>query len=403
VEYTGGASRAGNLGSRSFYFGFSLKLIFAVTVFLLIISKSKKLAKQVPVQFWFVSALFALSVISTLRAQDFNLAFLGFVRIASSVIIYISGTILFRDKKIRKYFRELTLAFLLFLGFIGTRQFITQQPIGLFLEDSLALRPFGYITPEGDFLNRVSGLTGHPTFFGSFLSLLFPIGIASSFVYIEKKQFKNVYFVVSVIASLLGLVSIFGTFSRSAWIALLVTTLFFVWRIYKVKKREVLKFITPMILPIVAMFVLFSPLFLSRIASFRYIWTLGSGRVRLDLIDQAWLMIKAFPLFGVGLNHFTRVMNLQNLPPELKGFMFPVHNTFLLFFAELGTLAGILFIVFVFWNLYQSFRKSLKSWVRFGIWVGAFTFLINAQFHTLFSQDPSFDLFIILLAYLSAL
>lgn len=151
------------------------------------------------------------------------------------------------------------------------------------------------------------------------------------------------------------------------------------------------------------MIVFFSPLFLSRIASFKHIWTLGSGRVRLDLIKQAWLMIKAFPFLGVGLNHFTQAMNIQDLPPELKGFMYPVHNTFLLFFAELGILAGVMFMLFVVWSLYRTFGKSFNNWINFGIWVGAFSFLINAQFHTLFNQDPTFDLLIVFLAYLSVL
>lgn len=386
-----------------FYFGFALKYIFAAALFLLTIFNKKKVFKQFSLSHWLITGFLVLSTISTFLASDFNLAFLGLIRVFSIVWIYFAARQLFRNKKIQKYFQKLVLAFLLFFGFIGIGQFISQQPLGLFLEDSTAFRAFGYTTTEGDFLYRVSGLTGHPTFFASFLSLLLPVGLGFSFSFIEKRKFKNLYFIISVIAALFGLIAVFGTFSRSAWIALGVSILFFVWKIYKKKKKSVFKLLVPIGLPVLLVLLFFSPLFISRLVSFKHIWTLGSGRVRLDLIGQSWQMIKAFPLFGVGLNHFTRIMNLQDLPPELKGFMYPVHNTFLLFLTETGVLAGLVFILFVVRNLYRTFGKSFRNWINFGLWIGAFTFLINGQFHTLFNQDPSLDLFIVFLAYLSLL
>lgn len=387
----------------SFYFGFSLKLIFAVALFLLIVFDKNYNFKQFLHSQWLILSFFALSLISTFLASDSNLAILGLIRIASVVWIFIAGRQLFKNRKIRGYFRKLLLAFLLFFGFVGTRQFLAQQPLGLFLEDVLAFRAFGFLTTEGESLFRVSGLSGHPTFFASFLSLLFPVGVGTGLFFIEKKRTKDIYFVLSVLTILAGLISILGTFSRSSWIALGVTFLFFVWRIYKSKKSIEFNLVASVIVPILATVLILSSLLISRLASAKYVWTLGSGRVRLDLINQAWLMIREFPVLGVGLNHFTQIMSMGDLPPELKGFMFPVHNTFLLFFAELGILAGILFLVFVIVSLYRTFGKSFNNWVNYGIWIGAFSFLINAQFHTLFNQDPTFDLLIVFLAYLSVL
>lgn len=222
----------------SFYFGLSLKLIFAVALFLLIVLDRKSGFKRFLFSHWLILSFLALSIVSTFLASGFDLALLGLVRIVSVAWIYLAATRLFRNKEIKKYFQKLALAFLVFFGFIGTRQFFTQQPLGLFLEDSTAFQAFGYLTTEGDFLYRVSGLTGHPTFFASFLSLLFPIGVGFSFHFIEKKRLHSFYFITSVLASLLGLVSIFGTFSRSAWIVLGVSVLFFVWKIYKMKKTK---------------------------------------------------------------------------------------------------------------------------------------------------------------------
>jgi O-antigen ligase len=387
----------------SFYFGFNLKLIFSLALFLLIIFDKKTNFKHLSFSHWLMLAFFSLSIISTFLAPDFYLALSGLIRIASIVWLYFLATQFLRKKRIQSYFQQLVIAFLLFFGIIGTVQFISQQPLGLFLEESLALEKYGYITTEGGFINRVSGLIGHPTFFASFLSLLVPIGLGISLHLIEKKMVNSLYFVISALACFLSLISVFGSFSRSGWLALALSIPFFIWQIQKRNKIRKLHLTTSIVAPVVLLILVFSPLFISRIASIEHIWTLGSGRVRLDLIQQAWLMIKDYPLFGVGLNHFTRVMNTQTSSPELIGFMYPVHNTFFLFFSELGILAGLIFIILIARELYRTFKKNLNNWINIGIWFGAFTFLINAQFHTLFNQDSTLELFVVLLAYLSLL
>jgi len=147
--------------------------------------------------------------------------------------------------------------------------------------------------------------------------------------------------------------------------------------------------------------VCYGSLILFRAHSLKYMWTLGSGRGRLPLMKHSLVMIKNNPILGAGFNHFTSEMIDQGVEDKHRAFIYPVHNTFLLFFSELGIPAGVLFIIFLMTTLFYSRRKINKDWIDYGIWIGVITFIINAQFHTLFSQDPTFDLLMVMLAYLS--
>ena len=382
----------------SLYVGFTLKLIFTITIIALLLTKKSRLfihpQKNLIIFIFFVS-------LSTLMAIESSLAFVGYIRIVLGICLYLIGEYMYYHVKQKRDIVYILLALLLFFGFIGIRQQLHAQPLGLFLEDSASFRPFGYTTTDGDPLYRVSGFTGHPTFFGSFLSLLFPVGVG---LFLEAQKNKNKrLFYVSLFVIILSCVSIISTQSRSSWIAVAMITLFFIVMAIRKKEKHAIKFLSlgASIIAMIAIFI--APTVLNRLASIPDVWTTGSGNVRLLLIQQAWEIILAYPIFGVGLNHFVRIMSSHELPVNLQGFMFPVHNTFLLFFSELGIPAGIAFLWFSMSIMYKAFNRARKNWVTLGIWLGAFTFFINAQFHTLFNQDPTFDVFMLLLGIISAI
>ena len=385
-----------------FYFGIAPKMIiFVVLFFMLVLIKKGDGQKLKPIDFILLIFLL-LSVIGTFVSENSNLASLGLVRLFTSIGLFFVGSRLFIGERMRELFRNTLIAILLLLGIVGSLQLINRQPLGLFLEDSGATRPLGYLTTDGEPFYRVSGLMGHPTFFGSFLTLLIPVSFGFLLSKKSKRWSSSKY--VAVLALTLGLISLFATFSRSGWMAIVLSGMIFIWLGTK-KNVRALKFwlLAAMIMIIVVALSIFVPAFFSRLQSFNDIWTIGNGRGRINLVLQAWEMIKQAPVWGVGLNRFTQVMSTNDLSLEARGFLFPVHNTFLLFFSELGVPAGLLFLVFVVYIFWQSWKKIKNNWISTGIWVGAFTFLINAQFHTLFSQDPSLEVFILMLGYLSTL
>lgn len=389
----------------SFYFGLSIKFIIFTALLLFIIFSKEDIKKTVTQKSqWLLITLFFLGILSTVFSENIGLGLLGVLRLAFFIGLYLISVHLFTYKFLREHFKKLIVVFLLFFGFIGSWQFINRHPIGLFLEDLGSSGLFGYLTTDsGERLYRVAGLTGHPTFFGSFLSLLIPVGVGYLAHLTKKKNYKGFYF-VTILAVFAGLIAIFATFSRSAWFTLIIGGLLFLYR-HKKYYKKILNFrlISFLIGAFGIFIVLFGPLFFTRLYTFSDILNIGNAQGRLNLANQALFMIKKSPLFGVGLNQFTLAMSRQDLSLEARTFLYPVHNTFLLFFSEIGILAGLLFLSFVLISLYKTWKVANKDWVSFGIWVGAFSFLINAQFHTLFSLDPTLDLFMVMLAYLALL
>ena len=322
------------------------------------------------------------------------------MRLFTSIGLFFVGSRLFIGERMRELFRNTLIAILLLLGIVGSLQLINRQPLGLFLEDSGATRPLGYLTTDGEPFYRVSGLMGHPTFFGSFLTLLIPVSFGFLLSKKSKRWSSSKY--VAVLALTLGLISLFATFSRSGWMAIVLSGMIFIWLGTK-KNVRALKFwlLAAMIMIIVVALSIFVPAIFSRLQSFNDIWTSGNGRGRINLVLQAWEMIKQAPVWGVGLNRFTQVMSTNDLSRS-SWVLVPVQYVSFIF-SELGVPAGLLFLVFVVYIFWQSWKKIKNNWISTGIWVGAFTFLINAQFHTLFSQDPSLEVFILMLGYLSTL
>lgn len=391
--------------SYEVFFGITLKYLASLCLLLIILfheHRNRRYKKEFDNSL--LLAFLILSFLSTIFAERFGLALLGFFRLMYLGWLFLICKYFFKQKHNKTFFHKLVIVFLLFFGTIGSLQFILNRPLGLYLEDQLIASPFGILTNESKLLYRTTGLIGHPTFFGSFLSLLIPIGLGIIAQKLNTPKIKISFeLIIAVIAISASSLAVFGTFSRSSWLSLgfVIPIIFIIF--WKRKSRYLNKKKFTLILAGISLAIStsFSSLLLLRLKTLNFIWSLGSGKGRLELIHQAWKMIQQQPIFGIGLNHFTAVMAKQNLSPTSRGFLYPVHNTFLLFITELGIPAGFLFIFLISSVMFSSWKKLKNNWISIGIWLGTFTFLINAQFHTLFNQDPSLDMFMVLLAYLS--
>lgn len=382
----------------SMYFGVSLKMIFSYTLALMLLFQKRQASNTL--SSGLLLAFLAWSVISSLVYHNTFLTQIGLLRIIQDVLLYMVALFFFQSKTMKNNFIVFCALLLLGLGVIGALQTFSGHPIGLFIEEGAFLRPLGYNTTDGDNIYRVSGVLGHPTFFGSLLSLLIPITIT---IILQTRLISTWGFVL-ILTCILGCISAIGTFSRSTWISVGTSVMAIGYVIRKqmtwIKTHKVALGIF-MLLILCAL--ILNPFMRTRMENLLIVWSLGSGKVRVSLMEYAWKITLSSPMFGVGLNQFTQALTTFDLPINLKGFIYPVHNTFLLFVSELGIPAGILFITFVLTVLTSSYRKTMSSKISLGVWIGACTFLINSQFHTLFNQDPTLDMFMILLAYLATL
>lgn len=373
----------------SFYFGLNLKLIFALFLFLLLIINYKKISLPSFKDDWPLIIFFSIACINTIFFSS-TITFLGLLRLWLSVFIYFSAKIFFKQKF--NLFPIIVSSIFIFSTLIGFNQIIKQRPLGKFIELTPSFsEDQGYSTTDGLAQYRVSGFISHPVYFGSFMSILLPI-------FISYGIYTN--YAMTLPISLIGIITMLGTNSRSVWFTLLLSLIMLFPNI----KNKYLPLISKKWGKIIlSIFIAISIIIIaSRIQSITKIFEdNGNASIRLELMWQSLIMVSQHPL-GVGLNNFTNYLIEQKLPKNLDGFIVPVHNTLLIITSELGIFAASFFIFFVFKSIFFKKIKPSSYLICFGAIVGAMTFLISSQFHPLLNLDPSFDLFMFTLGFINS-
>ena len=217
------------------------------------------------------------------------------------------------------------------------------QMLGEATSDTLAYAARATYRDGGDVF-RVGGLIGHPNLLAGYLAILLPMLVATLFMPLA------LHWRIGSMAALFGgLAALVLTLSRSGWIAFGVAFLLVIglsWvhpemrRGYRSLRLALLGTTATGLLAI-------APLILRRATqsdpgalAFRYEW-----------MDVAWAMVRAHPVFGIGLSAFT-----YNLPGVTRygdaaalsdhfGPVWPVvHNIYLIIWAEQGTPAFLCFL-----------------------------------------------------------
>jgi len=188
--------------------------------------------------------------------------------------------------------------------------------------------------PSGESFLRAYGTLPHPNILGGF-ALIFLLGPISFFIRKEKPNNLALLLLIPGI-SLLAL-----TFSRSAWLALVIFSLVLIWKskYFERKRLAVLLFI-------IALSFVITLLPYRQLVEARTTNT-SSHSEEFSFIGRAWLsaeaiqMIREYPLTGVGIGSF--IIELARRAGE--GYVIePVHNIPLLAGAELG-IPGLLLVI----------------------------------------------------------
>ncbi len=170
---------------------------------------------------------------------------------------------------------------------------------------------------------RPYGTFPHPNVLGGYLAIILPwifyMGLKEVKGIKEIKR-KRFYFLTLTF----GLVALFLSFSRSAWVVA--------------------------VLGLLALFP--SSLY----SSFMILNSLSFLR-RAELNWIALEIIKDHPLFGVGLNNFTVAMSQYGKVSGWTRFLQPAHNVYLLIASEIGLIGLIVFLCLLF----SAFRLLLKK------------------------------------------
>ena len=190
-----------------------------------------------------------------------------------------------------------------------------------------------------------------------------------------KRIFYGVFFLAGLIC--LGL-----TFSRSAWIAIIASFIFMVWG----RRR-----ITIVLAICISLFLM---IFIPKMLKERKINTTGEDGIfntssRPQYWSSALIIIKENPIFGTGINTYSKVGREYEREGKIEWGGYP-HNCYLQMWAELGILGLLAF----FWILYRIFSSSINVLrqcgdkkmfnLLLGVLAGFLGFLVHSFFDTNF-------------------
>ncbi len=267
---------------------------------------------------------------------------------------------------------------------------------GLFMESSIAILQFvsgsslnltvlggkqeiaSHMLGSG-MIQRVGGTLGNSNSLAWYLVFLIPIPVSLIF-----SNIRGLYKGILAAIVLMGMSTLFITYSRGGWLGLLIggmLVLYFNLKKLKMIQRAYFVFLLTMLFVVftIILFTIPNPIQTRLTADDR-----GSAYVRIPLMKVALAIIDRHPLTGIGLNNYTEVHEEYDPTPEQVSYYFPhsVHNIYLLLAAEIG-IPGLLFFL---WFIAMVYRQAL-FYIRFhedysvslaiGILGGLTGFLIN--------------------------
>jgi hypothetical protein len=191
--------------------------------------------------------------------------------------------------------------------------------------------------PGGESFLRAYGTLPHPNILGGFALLLLLAPIA---FFLRNERPNNLALLLLIPGvSLLAL-----TFSRSAWLALLLFSLVLIWKSKHFDRRRL-----AIVLILVALSFILTLFPYRELVQARTVNTTSHAE-EFSFIGRAWLngvarsIIEEYPLTGVGIGSF--IIELARRAGE--GYVVePAHNIFLLAGAEMG-IPGLLLVAFLF-------------------------------------------------------
>ncbi len=230
---------------------------------------------------------------------------------------------------------------------------------------------------EDNSVMRLTGSFKHPNDYGSFLIAGFPLSLAGFVMAWKVKRRPSAAFWALLFIGLTYLMV--RTISRGAILSAFAAVFVF-GMAFRFRWRVLggLVFVSALIWTIPSTIQdRFKEIFLFQ----------GSSPERLLLIDTAIRMIKANPIFGLGLNTYSDYFPLFR-PPSYKALMY-AHNSYLQMGAEMGLLGLLLYLAFVITLLVRSAHAFLNHETSehtrlfgFALIAGVIGILVNCLFES---------------------
>lgn len=290
-------------------------------------------------------------------AQDHAIAFYGALTLSLAIDLFFLIQIVPINKT------KIGLAFIISIfaqSIIAITQFLTQNTVaqkflGIQYHDAWH-GSSATITIHGErWLRAYSGMP-HPNILGGFLlvSLLVSLWILTT---TAKKTLLFRIFLFCNIAIVFS--SIIFTFSRTTWLATIISISTYYTYLLVFTKKFPRTFIAPLILigTLTVLFIYLVPqLFFARVHDTRM--THNSFGDRTTYIAHAHTLITHHPFRGVGISNYTNAVSDIFEHTHPIWYYQPVHNIYLLIYAEIGAIGFALFCFFFGMIFYDIFMHA---------------------------------------------
>jgi len=313
--------------------------------------------------------------INILMAADKVLAIYWWLRIMEGVgLIWLMKKIDYAKIKLAAAF----VLSMLFSAGLGIYQFMNGGS-GAFKWLGLAWREAknlgdSVVEVNGERFLRAYGSLSHPNILAGFLVVAL---ILAFYIFWQTKNTnskkQNIFLYLSIIFLTSGL---FFTFSRAAWLAGIILCIVsgVIWIKQKSFERYKKIGLAGVVLTAIILTGVYWPLVAVRTGNETRL-EIKSTTERLSGYHAAVEIIKGQPLWGVGLGNYTKFLAQKN-PEAAVWENQPVHNVFVLMWAELG-MVGILLLgllLYILWKE-QGALAMKKKWLTWGLVGSVFIFL----------------------------
>ena len=293
---------------------------------------------------WPLIAYFGITLFSVFVAQDVSLSLFEVCLLLEACLVYfyIAGNVRTREDVVFVVSCLLAACLLesvvmIILRFTGMPSTIGGLPTHIHIDSD----------PKEGFM-RIGGTVGSSNFAAAYLGI--SLACAASVLFTNLGRLHK-WLATAVLG--FGSIALILTFSRGGWLALalsLTLLCFVTWR----RRGLSLKAPIAILLLLGLLYVPFHALIGARLFGDDR----GSAESRIPLMNLAFRITEDHPLLGVGTNNFTVAMGPYLTSEFREGFLFAVHNKYLLVLTETGIGGLIAFLAF----FVGTVRKGWQCW-----------------------------------------
>ncbi len=345
-----------------------------------------------PLWWWGVMVIFIISTLSIIWSLDQSLALFRWLSLVSALVVFVlvlKSPALFRERALKFFLLGLIVPALLGIIQFSSQLAPANKYFGLAAHNPDDLGVSVIETNSGRFL-RAYGSFDHPNILGGVMAL----GAVLALFLALKNKTKKAERAVLLALFLIFSAALFTSFSRAAILAFALALLALIFSQRQTFWRQGSSFIIGLIILSALAFFAYQPLVNSR-ANLNNRLEVKSISERTLYLQQAGKIIINNPVRGVGLGGYT--ITLMNIYPNLPAWFYqPVHNYWLLVWAELG-IFGLLAVALLW---FRAFEKSLnnKTWP---LWF--LLFFLSLFDHWLWTQPVSLALILFVAGSISTL